>query len=70
LFGLSSRVTGLSGAPPHRLAIINGKTLGAGESATLKIDGRDIVIRCVSIGEDVATIAIEGVSGTKEVRLR
>jgi hypothetical protein len=63
------RLTGLSGALPHRLAIINGKTLGTGESATLKLDGRAVVIRCVSIGEDVVTITIDGLSGSRELHL-
>ena len=46
------RLTGLSGTPPRRLAMINGKTLGAGESAALKIDARPLVISCVSTGAD------------------
>ena len=55
----------LSGETPRRLAMINGRRFGTGESATLKLDGRPVVIRCVSITQDAATIAVEGTTGTK-----
>ncbi|HWH70720.1 MAG TPA: hypothetical protein VNT26_15125, partial [Candidatus Sulfotelmatobacter sp.] len=61
---------GLSGAPPHRLAIINRKTFAVGESATIKVSGRDVSIRCVNILGESATIALEGVAGTTELCLR
>jgi transglutaminase-like putative cysteine protease/thioredoxin-related protein len=42
-------LNGISGLPPHRLAIINGKTLAEGESASLSIEGRRLNIHCLSI---------------------
>lgn len=61
---------GLSGPPARRFAIINGKTLAAGESTSVKLDGRTVGIRCITITEKSATVAVDGVAGTKELQLR
>jgi transglutaminase-like putative cysteine protease/thioredoxin-related protein len=64
------RLNGISGSAPNRLAIINGKTLAAGESASVKADGRSFTVHCVSIGERSASVSIEGVNGTTELELK
>lgn len=64
------RLNGISGVPPHRLAIINGKTLAAGESAFLKLDGRELTVRCLSIGDNSASLSIDGISGTTDLELQ
>jgi hypothetical protein len=61
---------GISGAPPLSLAIINGKTLALGESASIKVEGRDVNIRCLRVVGESAVIAIEGSDGSIEIRLR
>ncbi len=63
------RLNGLSGVAPHRLAIINGKTVAPGESAVIKLADQTVTLRCVSVGDKSATVAIDGVNGTKELNL-
>lgn len=64
------RLNGISGTPTQRLAIINGKTVAAGETVSLKVDGREWMVHCVSIGDKSALVSIDGVSGTTELQLR
>jgi len=59
----------ISGAPPHRLAMINGKTLAIGESAAIKLEGQTLTVRCVSITDRSAGIEVAGVNGTREIYL-
>jgi hypothetical protein len=61
---------GLGGAPPRRMAIINGQTVREGEWIVVKVAGRDVGIRCESILGESATIAIDNIPGTTTLRLR
>jgi hypothetical protein len=63
------RLSGISGMPPNRLAIINGKTLAAGEAASLKLDNRELIVRCLSIGDRSVFVSIDGLSGATELQL-
>ena len=63
------KLNGISNAPGHRLAIINGKTFASGDSGMVKISGKTISIRCVEITDHTATIAIEGIEGHKNLTL-
>jgi hypothetical protein len=63
------KLNGISGNPPRRLAMINGKTLAAGESASLKLDGQNVTVRCVSISESSASVEVDGASTPRELRL-
>ncbi len=62
------RLKGISGIPAHRLAIINGKTLAAGEETMLKTGARWLRMRCVEVKAESAIVEI----GTerRELRLR
>lgn len=64
------KLNGISGSPPRALAIINGKTLAVGESATVKLDARPVTIHCREITLNSATIAIDGVETPQELHLR
>jgi Bacterial PH domain len=64
------KLNGLSGIPPRRLAIINGKTVAAGESLTLNLDVRAVTLRCLAINQSSVTITIDGFPGPRELRLR
>jgi hypothetical protein len=64
------KLNGISGIPPRALAIINGKTLAQGESATIKVDARAVTIHCREITSESAIIAIDGVDTLQELRLR
>lgn len=65
----SLRLNGVSGPPSNRLAIINGKTLAAGESATVKLAGHAVTFRCLSITERSAKVIIDGGPGPEELFL-
>jgi hypothetical protein len=64
------RLNGISGSSSARLAIINGKTLAAGETAPVKLNGRSVTIRCVSISDKSAVVTIDGQSESKELTLQ
>ena len=64
------KLAGLGGVAPRRFAIINGKTLAPGESATVKVAAREVAVRCVSIGERSAVVAIGDIPGTRELVLK
>jgi predicted nucleic acid-binding Zn ribbon protein len=57
------KLGGINGTPDQRLAIINGKTIEAGETVTVKITGKNVQIHCLEITEKSATISIEGING-------
>jgi hypothetical protein len=52
-------------------AVINGKTLGEGESASisLKPDSLTLTVRCIKIDKDSASILIEGEDQPRLLRL-
>ena len=60
---------GISGATDHRLAIINNKTLGKNEELAMKIEGKQVTVRCLEIRESSVVISIEGIEGTRELNL-
>jgi hypothetical protein len=61
---------GLSGPPEQRLAMINNRTLAAGEDAEISTASGKIKIRCVEIKEASAVIRVADRPGTVEVFLR
>jgi hypothetical protein len=63
------KLGGISGTPDHRLAIINGKTFGAGDVATVKITGKGVTIHCLAIGESSVSISMDGIDGKRELQL-
>lgn len=65
----SIKLQGIGGTASRRLAIINGKTLGPGDGTQVIAGGKNMVIRCVAVGETTATITIDGQDGERELRL-
>ena len=63
------KLGGISGTPNHRLALINNKTLGKGDQTTLKIDGKSVTVHCLEIRESSVVISIEGLDGTRELKM-
>jgi len=61
---------GLSGPPEQRLAMINNRTLAAGEDAEISTASGKIKIRCLEIKEASAIIRVADRPGTLEVFLR
>jgi hypothetical protein len=63
------KLQGISGAPEHRLAVINGRTMAKGDVATVTIDGNSVNIHCLEVSESSASISIEGIDGTQELKI-
>ena len=61
---------GLSGAPPHRFALINDATLRIGEQARVRVAQSNVFVRCVSIGDHSVTIRVNDSNEAVELRLR
>lgn len=59
---------GLSILNDRKLAIINNRTVEAGEEFTLKVSGHALKVKCVEIKEDSVIIEVNG--STKELQLR
>lgn len=62
------RLGGISGFPARPLAIINDKSFAPGETGEIKIDGRSVTVRVVSIKEHSVIVTINGL--TQEIFLR
>jgi hypothetical protein len=62
-------LNGLSGPQGHRLAIINGQTLGVGESARIHLEQSEVKVRCEEIGKDSVIVTIDGQPSRKELHL-
>jgi hypothetical protein len=64
------KLTGISGAEGKRLAVIGNRTFAQGERETIKIDQQSVAIQCLEITANSATIAIEGLAGTRTLNLK
>jgi hypothetical protein len=62
------RLSGVSGTPEHRLAIINNRTFETGEEAEVSTGTGRVRIRCLEIRADVAIVMVNG--ERREVRFR
>ena len=61
---------GISGPANNRLALINNQPITAGETATVRVPGGQIKVRCWEINADSAVISVEGDPEKRELRLR
>jgi hypothetical protein len=64
------KLTGISGAEGKRLAVIGNRTFAQGERETIKIDQQSVAVQCLEITATSATIAIEGLAGTRTLNLK
>jgi hypothetical protein len=63
------KLSGISGIPDHRFAIINGKTFGKGDQIQVKIGGQRVTIHCMEIRESSVLISLGGIEGTRELKM-
>lgn len=63
------KLGGINGILDHRFTVINGKTFETGDVATVKIAGKSVTIHCLEIGETSVSISIDGIEGTRELKL-
>ena len=52
------RLSGLTGSPDHRLAVINGKSFSPGEANFIKLAGKTVPVKCLEIGETSVIVQI------------
>ncbi|MGH8024782.1 MAG: hypothetical protein ACRED1_14425, partial [Limisphaerales bacterium] len=60
---------GISGPANARLAIINNETLGVGDAGAIKVEGKTVRIRCVSIQDQSVMIQIAGIHHLRELTM-
>jgi hypothetical protein len=63
------KLGGISGTPDHRLALINNKTFEKGDQSTVKIGETLVMVHCLEILESSVVISIEGLDGTRELKM-
>lgn len=63
------KLNGINGTTEHRFALINNRTFEKGDQASIKIGEKTVTIQCVEIRESSAVISIEGIDGTRELKL-
>ncbi len=61
---------GISGTRGKRLALLNNRTLEAGEEAQFKVNNQLVTVRCVEVREKSVVIGLAGTTETKEIHLR
>lgn len=58
---------GMTGSKPDRKALINDFAVGAGESASLNIEGKIVVVRCIEIRDRSVVVTVAGQSQPIEI---
>jgi thioredoxin-related protein len=61
---------GISGPSNARLAMINNQTLGAGETAKVKLGDSTVKLKCLEVHDDYAVVMIDGTNQRRELRMR
>jgi len=60
----------ISGTKDRRFALLNNQTLTAGETARVKLEDKEVRVRCLEIRERSIVVAVEGHEGSREIQLR
>lgn len=63
------KLQGIGGTEDRPFAIINGRTLGAGEAGRVKTAKTNVVVRCVAISNAFVVVTIEGLRGERKLYL-
>ena len=63
------KLRGISGKPDHRFAIINDETFAKGDQIAMKIGDRRATVHCLEIHEASVVISLEGIEGTRELKM-
>jgi TPR repeat protein len=63
------KLGGISGTPDHRLVLINNQTFAKGDQSALKIGEKRVMVRCLEIREASVVVSIEGLDGTRELKM-
>lgn len=61
---------GVSGPSNARLALINNQTIGAGETAKVKLGDSVVQVKCLEVKDDSAVVMIDGSNERRHLRMR
>ena len=61
---------GISGTANARFALINNQTIGAGESANVKLGDSIVKVKCLEIHADYVVVSVDGAIDRRELRMR
>ena len=61
---------GISGGRNKRLALINNRTVGIGETVEIKFNNQLVRMRCIEIRDKSVLLGVDGSPDTKEIHLR
>jgi TPR repeat protein len=64
------KLNGLIPGGAHPLATINGKTVAAGETISIKIKKENLNVRCLKIDSDSVTILVDGETESRQLRMQ
>jgi thioredoxin-related protein len=60
----------ISGTKNRRFALLNNQTFAVGDSARVKLEESEVMVRCVEIRDRSVVVVVDGQEGTREVFLR
>jgi len=63
------KLQGIGGTETRPFAIINGRTLEAGETGRVKAAKTNVMLRCVAISNASVVVTIEGLKGERKLYL-
>ena len=63
------KLNGINGTAPNRFATICNHTFDPGERGSVKLADKPVMIQCLEIRESSVVIAIDGLDGTRELKL-
>ena len=61
---------GISGKANARLALINNQTIGAGESANVKVRDSIVKVKCLEIHDNYVVVSVDGANDRRQLRMR
>lgn len=59
----------ITGTKGHRFALLNNQTFAAGDTAKVKLEDREVKVRCLEVRERSVVVAVEGQQGQREITL-
>lgn len=60
----------ISGTKNRRFALVNDQTLGAGETAKVKLGDGEVKVHCLEIRDRSVVVSVDGQTGSRELVLR
>jgi hypothetical protein len=63
------KLNGIMGTPERRFVLINNQTFSKGDQASVKVGEKTVLVHCVEIHESSAVVSIDGIDGTRELKL-